>query len=92
VPLPGEAAPVPASRPLTVREFACSFQPTCGTHTVVLVHPFSGRPVEVCFTLPAGCANVKVKRGLRERLEIGNGRKKGVEIVFLRNGAVKVNH
>jgi hypothetical protein len=91
VPRPGDSAPGPAARPLTVREFAGSFRPTCGTHTVVLVHPFTGRPVEVCFTLPADGVNVKVKRGLRERIEFSYGRKRGVEIVFLRNGAVKVS-
>ncbi|MBI1913184.1 MAG: hypothetical protein HYS12_00240, partial [Planctomycetes bacterium] len=82
VPLPG-SVPVLPTRPLTVREFVCSFQPTCGTHSVVLLHPFTNCPVNVCFTLPSGCGKVKVKRCLRERIVFDFGRKE-VEIVFLR--------
>jgi len=89
VPLPGSFVPVDPARPLTVKEFACSFQPTCGTHNVVVLHPFTRCPVNVCFTLPSGCARVKVKKCVRERIVFDFGRKE-VEIVFLRKGGVRV--
>jgi len=89
VPLPGATVPLVPARPLTVKEFACSFQPTCGTHHVVLLHPFTHCPVNVCFTLPAGCAKVKLKKCVRERVVFDFGRKE-VEIVFLRKGGVRV--
>jgi hypothetical protein len=89
VPLPGSTVPLDPARPLTVKEFVCSFQPTCGTHSVVLLHPFTNCPVNVCFTLPSGCGKVKVKKCLRERVVFDFGRKE-VEIVFLRKGGVRV--
>ncbi len=88
IPLPG-SVPVLPGRPLTVKEFVCSFQPTRGTHSVVLLHPFTKCPVNVCFTLPPGCGKVKVKKCLRERIVFDFGRKE-VEIVFLRKGGVLV--
>jgi hypothetical protein len=42
-------------RPLTVNEFAASFRPLPGRYEVLLVHPKTGCPVKVCFTLPPGC-------------------------------------
>jgi hypothetical protein len=94
VPLPGDSVVPPPlatlGRPLTVKEFACSFHPACGTYSVVLLHPYSCCPVNVCFTLPAGCPRVKVKTCLRQRLEFDYG-KCEVELVFYRNGKVKVN-
>ena len=56
-------APPPAIvpvRPLTVNEFAASFQPLPGRYEVLLIHPKTGCPVKVCFTLPPGCL-----RGMR---------------------------
>jgi hypothetical protein len=90
VPLPS-ASLAPPARPLTVKEFACSFRPTCGTHHVTLLHPFTGCPVNVCLTLPEGCPKVRVKTCLRQRVEIDYGCK-DVEIVFYRNGRVKVDY
>ena len=42
-------------RPLTVNEFVASFRPLPGRYEVLLVHPKTGCPVKVCFTLPPGC-------------------------------------
>jgi len=88
IPLPGSVPALP-THPLTVKEFVCAFQPTCGKHSVVLLHPFTNCPVNVCFTLPSGCGKVKTKKCLRERIIFDYGRKE-VEIVFLRNGGVRV--
>jgi hypothetical protein len=74
--------------PMTHQQFAAIFQPIPGTHKVVLLHPKTGRPVEVCFTLPPGCPKVNVgKRYLEfeyDRLE--------VEIRFCCFGRVKVDY
>ncbi|SRR5579875_144957 len=42
-------------RPMTVNEFASTFKPLPGRYEVLLVHPKTGCPVKVCFTLPPGC-------------------------------------
>ena len=42
-------------RPMTLDEFAASFKPLPGRYEVLLIHPKSGCPVKVCFTLPPGC-------------------------------------
>jgi hypothetical protein len=55
------AAPPVQVRPITLGEFAATFQPAPGTYTVVFVHPISGCPVSVCFTLPADCCAPKVR-------------------------------
>ncbi len=89
VPLPS-SGPVPA-RPMTVSEFAGSFRPAGGNYKVTLLHPYSRCPVDVCFALPAGCPKVKVKTCLRQRIEFDYGGK-DVEIVFYRNGRVKVDY
>lgn len=42
-------------RPMTVSEFASTFKPLPGKYEVMLIHPKTGCPVKVCFTLPPGC-------------------------------------
>ncbi len=82
------ATPAPI-RPLTHAEFARVFQPIPGHHQVVLLHPFTKCPVQVCFTLPPGCPKkVRVDRG---ELEFDYGRRE-IEIRFARNGTVRVNY
>jgi hypothetical protein len=53
-------APIPVIQqpiqPMSVDDFACSFQPAAGTYRVTLIHPKTCCPVDVCFTLPCGCA------------------------------------
>ena len=49
-------------RPLTVNEFVSAFKPLPGQYEVLLVHPKTGCPVKVCFTLKPGCIRtVRVK-------------------------------
>lgn len=87
-PQPQIAAYVPA-RPMTHREFASCFVPTCGTHEVWLIHPKTCQPVRVCFTLPAGTPRkVRVERN---ELEFDYGRRE-VEIRFKNDGSVKVEY
>jgi hypothetical protein len=93
VPQVGQASPTPAptpARPMTLQEFAFSFRPSGGTYNVVVQHPFTGAPVRVTLALPPGTPAVKLKRGLRHRVQFLYGRKQ-VEIVFLRNGQVRVH-
>jgi hypothetical protein len=42
-------------RPMTVSEFVATFKPLPGRYEVMLIHPKTGCPVKVCFTLPPGC-------------------------------------
>jgi hypothetical protein len=42
-------------RPMTVSEFVAVFKPLPGKYEVLLIHPKTGCPVKVCFTLPPGC-------------------------------------
>jgi hypothetical protein len=53
-PRPLVPAALPPPRPLTLGEFATAFKPAPGKYEVVLVHPRTGRPVPVAFTLPDG--------------------------------------
>ncbi len=80
----------PPTRPMTVAEFARCFQPTPGHHSVWLIHPVTCRPVQVCFTLPAGCGCPKVRVHRRE-VEFDYGRRE-VEIHFRHNGTVTVDY
>src|SRR5262245_768352 len=79
-------APTPV-RPPTHAEFARHFQPLPGRYEVVLLHPYTHCPVQVCFTLPPGCP--KKVRVERRELEFDYGRRE-VEIRFYRDGGVRV--
>ena len=74
--------------PMSLEHFAHCFKPTPGTHHVCLIHPCTGRPVEVCFTLPPGCPQVELSR---HRLEFDYGRRE-VELHFEGNGTVHVQN
>ena len=52
----GQTVPVAVAQPMSVADFACGFQPAAGTYRVTLIHPKTCCPVDVCFTLPCGCA------------------------------------
>jgi hypothetical protein len=89
-PPPGAAAGPEPARALTVRDFASAFRPAAGTHEVVLVHPRTGKPVPVTFTLPPGTPR-KV-RATRNALILNYGRREVVTIRFLRDGTVRVRY
>src|SRR5262245_58801946 len=82
---------VPAAPPraLTVEEFAAAFQPAPGNHEVTLLHPRTGQPVTVQFTLPPGVP--KKVRVSRRDLEFDYGRHE-VDIRFLLRGRVRVDY
>ena len=87
---PAVALPAPTRvRPPTHAEFARHFQPLPGRYEVVLLHPDTHRPVQVCFTLPPGCP--KKVRVERRELEFDYGRYE-VEIRFDRRGGVRVTY
>jgi hypothetical protein len=83
------ANPATPLRAMTVEEFAAGFQPVPGTHEVTLVHPRSGQPVTVQFTLPPGVPR-KVRVSRRD-LEFDYGRQ-GVDLRFLLRGRVRVDY
>jgi hypothetical protein len=83
------APPVPATRAPTLREFASSFQPLPGTYKVVLQHPVTCAPVEVCFTLPPGCPR-RVRVRPRELDFVYPGHT--VSVRFVHNGTVRVRN
>ncbi len=86
-PMPATLAPAPV-RPVTVAEFAASFQPAPGKYEVVFVHPVTCCPVKVCFTLPCGCPTVRVHKRM---LTFDYGRHHVVRIRFkLLGGGVAV--
>jgi hypothetical protein len=86
--LPPPQVLIPATRPMTHQEFAALFKPAPGTYEVVLLHPGSKCPVTVCFTLPAGCPEVRVHR---RELIFDYGRYE-VEIRFQIGGRVRVTY
>lgn len=89
VPLPGAKAQketVPS-----IQEFAASFRATAGTHDVVVMHPFTGQPVQVSFKLPAGTPNVHIKGAIRRCIEFDYD-DTDVEIWFYKDGRVQVKY
>jgi len=83
---------VPGPQPAVVRvptmdEFAASFKPAPGKYEVMIVHPLSGEPVKVAFTLPEGTPK-RVTVRLRE-IDFEYARSE-VSIRFIRNGMVRV--
>jgi len=87
-PAPAFAPPPPHQGPMTLQQFAHCFQPTPGVHHAVLIHPCTGHPVKVCFTLPPGCPQVELSR---HKIEFDYGRRE-VEIRFESNGTVRVQN
>ena len=92
-PLPPQVVPAPPPaivpvRPLTVNEFAASFQPLPGRYEVLLIHPKTGCPVKVCFTLKPGC--IRKVRATSHKIEFVYAGKCDVVIRFLHGGKVWV--
>ena len=88
--VPPPVTPQPAPRALTLAEFSRFFTPIPGKHDVWIVHPSTGRPVQVCFTLPGGLMrDYEVdKRSIRFEFECGTE----VDIDFRNNGTVRVEY
>ena len=79
----------PAARAPTLSEFAASFRPLPGSYKVVLQHPVTCAPVEVCFTLPPGCPR-RVRVRPRELDFVYPGHT--VAVRFVHNGTVRVRN
>jgi hypothetical protein len=71
----------------TLAQFAAGFTPQPGRYEVVLLHPATGQPVKVAFTLPPGMP--RRVRVFPYRLAFDYGRH-DVVLVFQRNGGVRV--
>jgi hypothetical protein len=89
-PAPVVVQPAPVVAVPTITEFAATFKPTPGCHRVTVQHPVTCKPVEVCFTLPAGCGCPKV-HAHRQSLCFDYGRTE-VTARFLHGGRVEVVH
>jgi hypothetical protein len=74
--------------PMTVSEFAASFKPLPGKYEVLLIHPKTGCPVKVCFTLPPGC--LRMVRVTGHKIQFVYKHQCDVVIRFLHNGNVWV--
>ena len=79
---------VPAPIPIyTMDNFAREFRASEGHHRILIVHPVTCRPVEVCFTLP--CGKLRELDVNRRSIEFDFGRD-DVRISFRSNGTVDV--
>lgn len=94
-PSPQPLAPAPATvitRPPTIFEFARSVRPLPGKYDVVLCHPYTGRPVRACFTLPPGCVKVVVRKKLfNYEIDFDYGNCE-IELNFGRRGGFRVDY
>jgi len=92
VPIPGpgkEAPPAPepsaVARPLSLDEFAQSFQPREGSYEIVLLNPVTSAPATVQFSLPAGSPRAVTVSRRELAFDYGSGQ--WVRIHFDRKGA-----
>jgi len=80
---------VPAPIPIyTLDSFAREFRPSEGHHRILILHPVTCRPVEVCFTLP--CGKLRELEVNRRSIQFDFGRH-DVHIHFRSNGTVDVH-
>ena len=88
---PVTVLPTPRSVPvhyLTHREFAASFRPVPGNYEVMMVHPYTRRPVKVCFSLPPG--PIRCVDADRNELRFDYGSWE-LEVHFKRDGRVALD-
>jgi hypothetical protein len=81
--------PLATGAALSVEDFACHFQPVAGSYRVTLIHPKTCCPIEVCFTLPCGCAK-KVTTTKNTMRIVYPGLFNDVVIRFRHDGTVSV--
>jgi hypothetical protein len=79
--------PQPACPVYTLDTFARDFRPVEGHHRILVVHPVTKCPVEVCFELP--CGKLKEFDVNRRSIEFDYG-KHEVRLIFRLNGKVDV--
>jgi hypothetical protein len=87
-PPPVVTAPAQQVPALTFKEFVDGFKPREGKHQARVVHPVTGQPVMVEFTLPPGTPEV---RASSRQVEFDYGQTE-VEVRFTSNGGVKVDY
>lgn len=87
-PVPGPVAP----QVLSLKQFSRVFAPTPGRHHYWIVHPRTGQPVAVCFTLP-NCGKLDRFEVGSDWIEIEFDRPDfEVEINFRKNGRVEIEY
>jgi hypothetical protein len=87
---PAPVIPVPTV--LTIAQFSRVFVPAPGRHSYLLLHPRTGQPVHVCFTLP-NCGRLDRLEVGRDWIEIELDRPDfEVEINFRKNGRVEIEY
>ena len=79
----------PDDQPLTLYEFARTFQPAGGFYEIVFAHPDTGRPVVAHFTLPDGTPTKF--RVLRRQVHFDYGSSQ-VRLRFEPRGGVRVEY
>jgi len=92
IPVPGArekpATPVAVTRAVTLGDFVSSAKPfKPGMYDVVLLHPYTNRPVKVQFELPVSPRRVNVTK---TRIEFRWGLLKGMDVQFEPDGTVRV--
>src|SRR5262249_48567454 len=90
LPVPGVVpAKVIPTRPPTPSEVVAAVKPRAGSYEVDLLHPFTGKPVKVLFSLPEGAP--KKVRVNKLKMEFDYGRR-SVLVRFYRDGSVRVRN
>jgi len=89
--LPPQPYPIPIAPPIpTMKEFFGHFKPCPGKYEIVVLHPCSNKPVQVCFTLPdCPLKNYEVNKRSVE-FDYQNGFE--VDIIFRLFGKVDVKY
>jgi hypothetical protein len=89
IPPNAELSPQPRpaqASPMTLDQFAKSFQPRPGIHQVTIINPLNKTPTSVSFTLPEGSPRRVVVR--RDQIVFNYGRLRFVRIDFDQDGAI----
>jgi len=93
IPVPGTkekvpVTPVALTRAVTLGEFVASAKPfKPGVYDVMLLHPYTNKPVKVSFELPVAPRRVSVTK---TRIEFRWGVFKGMDLQFEPDGTVRV--
>ncbi len=92
LPQPKIVQPAPVKiTPVTIFDFVRSFKPQPGNYEVCFVHPYTGRPVTLRWSLPPGCTRVVLRRKLfcyEIDFEYGS---REIELNFSHRGRVRVD-
>ncbi len=80
----------PPPKPMTLGEFGASFVPLPGIHDVTIVHPVTGKPINVVFRLPD--MPIKKVYNSRTRMTFDYGKSEVTLIFRLIGGKMDVRY